>query len=177
MATDPAHPLLSDVLATEHLALYRRAQALAGEPSDAWDLVQDVFERALRRAPPHLQRGQLRRWLRVALHNLFIDRHRQARHIRLVPLTDDVLPAGWPEHDDPPAAWKVVDEAELEQAIAGLDPRLRDVYVLHARDGLSLTAIAEALGIPVATVGTRLFRARRHLRTALEPHVGETNRH
>jgi len=56
----------------------------------------------------------------------------------------------------------------LNEAIAGLRPLYRDVFVLRAVDELSTAETARALGVTISTVKTRLRRARRELRDSLE---------
>ena len=55
----------------------------------------------------------------------------------------------------------------LEAALAALDPELRFAYDLRIR-GYSYERIAAELNIPKATVGTRLYRARKRLKAALQ---------
>ncbi|HTQ06183.1 MAG TPA: RNA polymerase sigma factor [Polyangiaceae bacterium] len=158
--------LLAEVADREGSALYRRAQALAGQPSDAWDLLQEAFARALEHRPDVASGEKLKGWLAVTLRNLCLDRRRTAQRRLHIALADDV--PGFESHDDPePARWRCVDEADLARFTSELDPRLREVFELHAREGLPLTTIAKRLGVPAATVGTRLHRARRHLRAKL----------
>lgn len=59
----------------------------------------------------------------------------------------------------------------LEKAIAGLPDAFRTVFVLREVEALTVEETAEALGLPVNTVKTRLLRARRKLREALTPEV------
>ena len=59
----------------------------------------------------------------------------------------------------------------LEQAIGSLPAGFRTVFVLREIEGLSVDEAAEALGIPAATVKTRLHRARQRLQQALAPEV------
>ena len=59
----------------------------------------------------------------------------------------------------------------LESAIAALPETFRTVFVLREVEGLTVEETSHALDIPVATVKTRLFRARRKLRDALAPEV------
>jgi len=59
----------------------------------------------------------------------------------------------------------------LERAVASLPDGFRSVFVLREIEGLNVEETAEALDIPAATVKTRLLRARRKLREALEPDV------
>jgi RNA polymerase sigma-70 factor (ECF subfamily) len=55
----------------------------------------------------------------------------------------------------------------IQKAIAQLDPNFRDVVVLSDVEGFSYEQIAEMLGVPLGTVRSRLFRARRHLQESL----------
>jgi RNA polymerase sigma-70 factor (ECF subfamily) len=57
--------------------------------------------------------------------------------------------------------------ATLERAVAKLSPAKRTVFVLIEMEGLTSEEVAEALGIPVPTVRTRLFHAKSALRAAL----------
>jgi RNA polymerase sigma-70 factor (ECF subfamily) len=59
----------------------------------------------------------------------------------------------------------------LERAVADLPQAFRTVFVLRQIEGLSVDDTAEALGLAVATVKTRLLRARRKLQAALAPDV------
>lgn len=66
---------------------------------------------------------------------------------------------------------------EVAASLAELDPDQRDVLLLYAWGELSYEEIASALAIPVGTVRSRMSRARRHLRLALEPSVQPTENH
>jgi RNA polymerase sigma-70 factor (ECF subfamily) len=59
----------------------------------------------------------------------------------------------------------------LEQAVARLPDVFRTVFVLREIEGLSSEETAEVLGVPPATIKTRLFRARRRLQEMLEPEM------
>ena len=59
----------------------------------------------------------------------------------------------------------------IERAVADLQDGFRSVFVLRDIEGLSVEETAEALGIPPATVKTRLHRARAKLQEALAPEV------
>jgi RNA polymerase sigma factor (sigma-70 family) len=61
-----------------------------------------------------------------------------------------------------------VDRETLAQALASLDRDQRDVLLLHAWEELTYDQIAQALGIPVGTVRSRLARARSKVRAAIE---------
>lgn len=84
-------------------------------------------------------------------------------------------PAGLDQHGDPLATEVAarVDAASasrlLNGVLAGLRQVERDVLLLYAWEDLSYAEIAEALGLPIGTVRSRLHRARRALRSALGP--------
>lgn len=152
-------------------ALLARALFLTSNHADAWDLVQDTFERALRRRPP-VPQHELRRWLLVVIHHLHLDRCRHARRRRSVTLTEDMsIPSPGPEAAEP--SWTRLAAADVSDCVNRLDPRLRDAYLLHSEHRLRLAAVAERLGIPIATAGTRVFRARRQLRALLARRVSQ----
>jgi len=88
-------------------------------------------------------------------------------------------PAGFDQHGDPLATEVAarVDAASasrlLNGVLADLRQAERDVLLLYAWEDLSYAEIAEALGLPIGTVRSRLHRARRALRSALGPDFEE----
>lgn len=147
-------------------ALYRRALRLTKHRSDALDLVQDTLERALRTLPRDYPADKVRGWLFVTVRNLHIDRRRAMRRHSSLPLLD-TLAAPEPGFEADKTRWRQVDDQMLAACLLRLDPRLREVYVLRVTSGLSLASIGARLGLPTATVGTRMHRARARLRALL----------
>jgi len=158
-----------DALVREHQeALYAFALKLSGEPSEANDLVQDVFERLLR-ADSAEPRGNERAWMFTVLHHLFVDRYRKrARGPRHSSLDDVDVAAETPVA---PPAWVNLGVDQVRVALRSLEPEFAEVYELHALQGLGYGAIAERLGLPANTVGTRIMRARKKLRAILAAQV------
>jgi RNA polymerase sigma-70 factor (ECF subfamily) len=130
-------------------------------PAEAEDLVQNTLERALSHADRFQHGTNLGAWLRRIMSNLMVDDWRRSRH-HFSCLADDV-PAPAPE---PRPAWHDVDVESVWAAVEALPPRLRRAFQMHTA-GASYAEIARQLGIPTATVGTRLVRARLHLRRTL----------
>ncbi len=159
-----------DVVASSVLqhrqSLYQRALRLTKHQSDAWDLVQDTFERALRTLSPDYPTDKVRGWLFVTIRNLHIDRRRASRRQLSLPLYE-TLAAPEPAFEADAMRWRQVDDQALDACLRQLDPRLREVYLLRVGSGLSLARIGEKLGLPTATVGTRMHRARARLRALL----------
>ncbi|HUJ26841.1 MAG TPA: RNA polymerase sigma factor [Myxococcales bacterium] len=151
-----------------HLPYLRSlALHLCGRPDEAADLVQEAMERGLRWARTLPAGSNVRAWLRRVLWNLFIDRWRRQAREALEAVADlDAIPAN-DDQPEPQPRWAAIDDDRLQAAVASLPSAFRTVYQLHAQ-GHDYRAISRRLGLPAATVGTRLHRARKKLRTALE---------
>jgi RNA polymerase sigma-70 factor, ECF subfamily len=157
--TPGIHDIGEGVLQSE---LLRQAGRLTRNAADAQDLVQDTLERGLRKYDRY-KYGSLRTWLLHIMRNLFIDSVRRRR-----PIDPGVEVLSIPAESTSLPKWAQVSDAALSAAIAELDPIAREVVALKEREGCSYVEISTRLGIPVATVGTRLTRARRKLRKLLE---------
>ncbi|HET9993183.1 MAG TPA: RNA polymerase sigma factor [Kofleriaceae bacterium] len=162
-ATRKPTPRRADI--GQHRAVLQRiARKLCGNDAAADDLVHDTYVRALRAGDRYDDRGNLRSWLIVILHNLFLDRCRRAKRSRVIEyVAAHELPAPEPIA---PLAWERVTPAQVRAAIARLGPEFRCVFDLHVA-GCSYNEIAEELQIPKNSVGTRLLRARKKLKAAL----------
>ncbi|MFA5938315.1 MAG: RNA polymerase sigma factor [Sinimarinibacterium sp.] len=141
--------------------LHRFALALSTDRDRADDLVQAACERALTRRAQWQPGTQLDSWMFTILRNLWIDQLR-ARP-REVVLDDDALEA-LPDDRD----WNREIEAQmsLDRVLAvmrELSPALRSVLGLVCVDGRSYKEAAEALGVPIGTVMSRLSRGRMEL--------------
>lgn len=161
----PLRPIACDSL-FEHLdALRGRAMTLERNPWDAADLVQDTVVRAMHNPVPADSPAALRAWLMRVMFNLFIDRcRRRAREAELDTGDSNDLPAPAPYR---PAAWENLGHEDVRRAMAELEHPFSEVLRLRLQEGRSYREISELLDIPEATVGTRLLRARRKVRTLL----------
>ena len=146
-------------------ALYARAMRLVRGHSDAWDLVQDTYERALRGHNGFEPGTNLRQWLMTIMYNLFLDRcRRQAREPRAYGIDEHEVASPEP---DAPEPWESITHEQVEAALAELERPFREVYELRLAENCSYDEIADRLTIPRSTVGTRLMRARHKLRETL----------
>lgn len=159
--------VLACIARSHGTALFRRALRLTHRHDDAWDLVQDTLLRALDGGLKRTPVDKVCRWLFVVMGRLHIDRRRRARRRATVAFDEDVFPPLPPGEltEEPP--WQKVDYEDVRQHLSALDPRVREAYVLHEEQGLSLADTARVLSVPIATAGTRVFRARRRLRALL----------
>jgi len=166
-ASVPDRRVEFDALVAEHFPRLRsRAVQLCHTHLDPDDLIQDALERAYRAFGSLRDRDRARPWLLRIVSNTFLDAiRRQRSRPSTVPLDPETDPAA----DEPtePLAWEHIDAAMLRAAVERLPDDMRDTYRMSALDGMDYAAIAAALGIPKATVGTRLLRARRRLRELL----------
>jgi RNA polymerase sigma-70 factor (ECF subfamily) len=149
--------------------LYSIALNLCREPTEAADVVQDTFERALRSLSKRPFQGSPTSWLATILRNRVIDGWRSAKARSTAPEEQALEIPEEPPESGP--RWSAITGAQLEAAIETLPDDFRASYRLHAVEGLSYQEVARRLGVPSATVGTRILRARRKLRDLLQPHL------
>jgi RNA polymerase sigma-70 factor, ECF subfamily len=160
---DPTLRAAVVALRPDLLVLARRTCA---SEADAADVVQDTLESALQAGDRLTAVENLKAWLVTILHRRIIDLFRRREREQLGdPPEEPAVTQEAPPADAP--LWSRIDIAQLRAAVERLEPEFREVFVLHAFERRSYRHIAEALGIPSNTVGTRLLRARRKLRVLL----------
>ena len=148
---------LCNAMETHGDTVYRLALCRLQNVADAEDVYQDVFLRLFRQEAADWDSERTRAWLLRATVNRCADIHR-FRLRRPVLALEDI-----------PDAAQSVDPrgAELWDAVARLPEKLRTVVHLHYAEGYSTEEIAALLGVPPATVRTRLRRARLKLKDLL----------
>ncbi|MGE0190713.1 MAG: RNA polymerase sigma factor [Planctomycetota bacterium] len=141
---------------------------LCGTRQRAEDALQEVFLKAWRAAPRWRPDAPVGAWLlaiaRRASWNASAFRRRR-RALRRTGLAVDVHAADPEASPAPDALARADDVAEVRAALARLSPPLRFVFVLVRLHGSSLAEAADAAGIPVGTVKSRLAAAEAKLRT------------
>jgi len=160
-----ALPLMPNV---KRYALY-----LTRNEADADDIVQETYLRAYRYWPTFEGGTDCRKWVLTICRNVFTTNIQ--RQERIVAVEDEELESLAAARTHNAARVAGVDDIyarldlgpAIRTAIDQLDIVFREVVVLSDIEGFSYEEIAETLGIPMGTVRSRLFRARRHLQTAL----------
>ena len=151
--------------------LYRVALRLSGSAADADDLVQETMLRAFRSWQQYEPGTNARAWLLTILRNQFINEYRRRR--RHAQATEEI--AADPHavflsvrDADPSGAFfdRIVDDRVLA-AIDALPDEFREAVILVDSEGLSYEEAAKVLDVPIGTVKSRLFRARRRLQQEL----------
>lgn len=142
-----------------------RAMQLCRNQQDAQDLVQDTVERALRFESHFIPGSNLKAWLSQVLYSVFITRCRSRRRERraLDNLSSD--PCAWTRSDEAPVLSSL--SPRLAHAVKSLPVPFAQTLELVDIGELAYKDAADALGVPVGTVMSRLHRARRMLREAL----------
>jgi RNA polymerase sigma-70 factor (ECF subfamily) len=151
-----------------HAVLHRyAARRLGGEAAE--DVVAETFLAAFRlRHRYDTSRPDALPWLFGILSREVSRRRRTERaHYRLLAATLPELPQAGPADDVAAAVTAHAARAPLATALETLKPADRDVLLLVAWADLTYQEVADALGIPIGTVRSRLNRARRLVRAAL----------
>ena len=167
-----------DEEALPHLdALYRVALRLTADPSQAEDLVQDTMLKAYRAWKQYRPGTNAKGWLLTILRNTFINDYRRRKHepiaMDLEAVEPHALDRSIQEVDPEGSFFAQIVDAKVLEAIDALPSEFREVLVLSDVEGMRYAEIAEALQIPVGTVKSRLFRARRQLQVDLYSHAVE----
>lgn len=153
--------------------LYNLAHYLTKNPSDAEDLVQETYGRAIKASAQFTPGTNLKAWLFRILRNAFMSHYRRDRHNPVSGGLDTVTPR-LPAAKDIGRQRDSVEidrlrkaaAEDIERALLSLTGDARTVILLDL-EGLSELESAEVLGCAVGTVKSRLSRARAALRETL----------
>jgi RNA polymerase sigma-70 factor (ECF subfamily) len=156
----------------EHIdGLYSYALVLTRNRSEAEDLVQETYLRALG-AMGRLRTGSnMKSWLFTILRNIWFNQLRQQRTAKLVAMDGEQSAIDMAETGKDPYAFYVskMEHEQVREAIQQLPLDSREVILLREFEELSYQEIAMILDCPAGTVMSRLARARSKLRDLLYP--------
>jgi RNA polymerase sigma-70 factor, ECF subfamily len=155
--------------------VFRIANHITQNREDAEDVVQDAFLKAFQNLAQFQGQSKFYTWLvRIAVNEALM-RLRRRRPERMVSLDEDIntgedtIPrevADWSPNPE-----QLYNQSELreilQKTIQGLPPSFRTVFVLRDVEGLSTEETADALGLSIPAVKSRLLRARLQLRERL----------
>lgn len=173
--TSTAEPVGQDARFNEYVVpeldvMYRVAYSITRNKSDAEDLVQDTLLRAYR-AIERFDGRYPRAWLLTIMRNAQVNRVRRKRPELMHDPDETMARMADESADAADAETQLLDkefEAPIEAALEALPEKFRKVVELVDLNQLSYQEAADALGIPVGTVMSRLHRARRNIRQHLE---------
>jgi len=153
----------ADLIRVRGDRLFALAQRVLRDVDRAEDALQEALAIAWRDLPGLRDPDRFDAWLhRLVVRACIAEATRERRlvsHLRVLPMdvptsNDDFL--------------SVADRDELERGFRHLSPEQRALLVLRHFEGRDLAEIAEILGIPVGTAGSRLHHAHRAMRAALD---------
>jgi RNA polymerase sigma-70 factor (ECF subfamily) len=167
---------LEELFARYRSMAYRVAYRLLGHEADALDAVQDGFVKALTHLDSFQGRSSFKTWLLRVVSNAALDLGRQRGRREMLSL--DAAAAKDSENSQPVVCEDPAQGLEradlrrlLNEALSKLPEAQRQTFVLHADAELSYREVAEALGISIGTVMSRLYYARQKLRVYLAERI------
>ena len=158
--------------ALEHLdALYGYALTLTRDKTEAEDLVQETYLRAVKAVKQPAPEENLKAWLFVIMRNAWLNiaRHNQNGR-RVFEFESEEEPAGIASDvtSNPHVVYlRKLEREQVRAAIEKLPGAYREIVLLRDFEGFSYQEIATVLNCPAGTVMSRLGRARERLREAL----------
>jgi RNA polymerase sigma-70 factor (ECF subfamily) len=146
--------------------LYRYALSLTRNSTEAEDLVQETFLRAMPAMPRLRSDSNVRAWLFTILRNTWFNELRRQRNApQMIEFEDHFTDSLSVPLKDPYDEYESKIEAEeLRSAIQRLQPRFREIILLREFEDLSYKEIAIIMDCPIGTVLSRVSRARARLR-------------
>lgn len=146
--------------------LYNFARWLTQDTSEAEDLVQETYAKALRGFSSFQVGTNFRAWIFRILRNSFLNSRTGLK--TTIPLAEDDDETFASSDPSPEGALIAQsDREQVRQALEELSIPYREILLLCEVEEMSYEEIAQALSIPIGTVMSRLFRARKALHNLL----------
>lgn len=156
--------------------LYNFARWLTQDTTEAEDLVQETYTKALRGFSSFQAGTNFRAWMYRILRNSFLSSRTGLR--TTIPINTEEDEMLLPANSTTPESVLIeqADRETVQHALADLPVPFREILLLCEVEEMSYQEIAETLTVPMGTVMSRLFRARRALRDLLR-NKNEEGRH
>jgi RNA polymerase sigma-70 factor, ECF subfamily len=147
--------------------LYNFARWLTADASEAEDLVQETYAKALRGFSSFRAGTNFRAWMYRILRNSFLSTRTGLKTVG-VDEKDLELPQFIESSTPESLLLEQANRQVVQQALDELPVQFREILLLCEVEDMSYLEIAETLSIPAGTVMSRLFRARKALRSLLQ---------
>jgi RNA polymerase sigma-70 factor, ECF subfamily len=173
---EPAQPSAAElerIFRENHALVFRAAYRVTGNADDAEDVLQTVFLRLMKRDPGAEPVGNMTSFLHRAAVNAALDLVRSRQNVRNIPL-DELEPVlAEPAHRRPD---RVQGSGEIREwlrgALARLNPRIAEMFMLRFFDGKDNPEIARLLNTTPGTVAVTLSRTRDRLEKEYRAYMG-----
>jgi RNA polymerase sigma-70 factor (ECF subfamily) len=154
-------------------ALYYAALDLSGNASDAEDIVQEAALKGLRRFETFQAGTDFKAWMMTIVANTYIDLYRRRRREKPASSQDAVEAMADSESTLRGGDLEFLLPDDVERALCSLPEEQRAAVVLVDVNGLTNQEAADALGWPLGTVNSRVYRGRAELRMMLRRSADE----
>lgn len=157
---DGDHAAFNELMREHEDRVFSVCLRIMGDRELALDATQETFLTAFRKAHQFQGKSTFGTWVyRIAVNTCY-DLLRKQKRRPSEPMPEYLDPA---DHSAQDAVEAAGIRPEIQQALAALPPEFRSAVVLADIEGLSFPDTAQALGVPVGTVKSRVFRGRRLL--------------
>ncbi len=144
------------------------AYTLTTNRDDAEDLLQETTLRALNNKEKYYENVNFKGWVFTIMHNIFVNNYRRAvRSQTMVDQTENLYHLNAPQDsgfDSPEGSYTVL---EIKKAIDSFSDEHRTPFMMHLT-GYKYEEIAQKLELPIGTVKSRIFFARKRLQEMLK---------
>jgi RNA polymerase sigma-70 factor, ECF subfamily len=180
MSGDPYLEGRVDAIGIEHLdGLFSYAMTVTRNRTEAEDLVQETYVRAMNAIANLRPDSNLKAWLFTILRNVWLNqlrkRHGGPQMVEIEGAEGIANSIVEPSKDSLELYISKVEAEQVQAAIQELPTESREVILLREYEDLSYLEIASVLDCPVGTVMSRLARARAKLRESLSAELGESD--
>jgi len=152
----------ADLIAEMERPLFYYAAKVTGSQDTASDVLQDVWLRALRGIRKLKDPASVRAWLYTMVHGVAVDMIRRDRSRERA---EEIHAESFEESDE--TRFTGSDAAAVHQSLDRIETKHREVLVLYFLEEFSLEEISRIVGCPEGTVKSRMYYAKKALRTAM----------
>lgn len=149
------------------------AIVLTSNRDDAYDLLQDTTLKALDNEDKYAANSNFKGWVFTIMRNIFINKYRRmVRSATVIDHSDDLYQLNTPDSDNMPGPEDTLEEKEITAVINSFPDGYRVPFTMYVA-GYKYGEIADTMGLPLGTIKSRIFYARRYLQQRLsdyEPH-------
>ena len=162
------HKIFQQQLLGLQTHLYNFAYVLTSNREDASDLLQDTTLKALDNEDKYVENVNFKGWVFTIMRNIFINNYRKVvRSATIIDQTEDLYHLNLPQEsglDTPEGSYAA---GEITDAINSFSDDYRIPFSMHVA-GYKYNEIAEHMNLPLGTVKSRIFFARKRLQEMLK---------